>query len=315
MPESKGEDEIRRPNPPMFAVIVPTFNRAQELPRALQSILSQSFGDFEVIVVDDGSTDETPDILEGHEDERLTVVHQRNAGACTARNTGVAAATATYVTFLDSDDEAKAGWLATFARLLPRRGSGLASLGAEIIGPKGEASIRVPEVGGAAFGRAPALFLCGTFAIDRVRFLQVGGYADGLVYSENTDLRLRLAPLVDSGALAVFSSSEVGVRVHQRVPIYDPRRRYDSAVELLDRNQERLGKQPDLLATYQSIAGVSASRLGEHAEAIRFLRAAVRGNPADVRHSARLLRAAFAAARTRLGRAPSRHGTAMRGDR
>jgi hypothetical protein len=88
---------------PTFSVIIPTYNRAAVLPDAIESVFAQSDGDLELIVVDDGSTDDTAAILERYRG-RLTVVRQPNAGAAAARNRGLDVATGRYLAFLDSDD-------------------------------------------------------------------------------------------------------------------------------------------------------------------------------------------------------------------
>ncbi len=91
---------------PMVSVIVPTYNRAHLLGRALQSILKQTYKDFEVIVVDDGSTDNTMDVVRFFRALKINYIkHSENKGEPAARNTGVKAARGEYVAFLDSDDE------------------------------------------------------------------------------------------------------------------------------------------------------------------------------------------------------------------
>ncbi|WP_436347802.1 glycosyltransferase family 2 protein [Natronorubrum sp. FCH18a] len=88
------------------SVIIPTYNRATTLPRAIDSALAQTVEDLEVVVVDDGSTDDTDSVLAGYEDPRVRpVVHATNQGANVARNTGIDHARGEYVAFLDSDDE------------------------------------------------------------------------------------------------------------------------------------------------------------------------------------------------------------------
>jgi len=86
------------------SVIIPTFNRAAKTARALSSILYQRFRGHEIIVVDDGSTDETQSVLRQFKDRIHMVVHGTNRGVSAARNTGIAASTAPLVAFLDSDD-------------------------------------------------------------------------------------------------------------------------------------------------------------------------------------------------------------------
>jgi glycosyltransferase involved in cell wall biosynthesis len=92
--------------PPQFSVIIPTFNRADLLPRAIQSVLNQSFGDFELLIVDDHSPDNTKSVVESFSDRRVRYVyHEDNKGAPATRNTGIAYAKGEYIAFLDDDDE------------------------------------------------------------------------------------------------------------------------------------------------------------------------------------------------------------------
>jgi len=93
------------------SVVLPTFNRASVLSRAVDSVLAQTFADFELIIVDDGSTDNTVEYLHSIEDKRVRVVLlTENRGIGGARNAGIAAARGKYIAFQDSDDE----WLVTF---------------------------------------------------------------------------------------------------------------------------------------------------------------------------------------------------------
>lgn len=91
---------------PKISVLVPAYNVAPWIGKTLDSILSQTYENLEVIVVDDGSTDETGAILEGYavRDARVVVIHQPNGGLVAARETGIANATGDYVTFVDGDD-------------------------------------------------------------------------------------------------------------------------------------------------------------------------------------------------------------------
>lgn len=92
--------------PPLVSVIVATHNRAKLLPAALRSVLAQSFTDFELIVVDDGSVDGTDAVVASIPDVRLRYIQREKCGGvAAARNTGIRAAHGTYVAFNDSDDE------------------------------------------------------------------------------------------------------------------------------------------------------------------------------------------------------------------
>ena len=89
---------------PLVSVIIPTYNRAHFLERAINSVLGQTFTDFELIVADDGSNDSTPDVLKKFQD-RLIGIHQEHAGVSAARNAGIQHSIGRLLAFLDSDDE------------------------------------------------------------------------------------------------------------------------------------------------------------------------------------------------------------------
>ena len=91
---------------PLVSVVLTTFNRSRLLSRSIDSVLAQTFTDFQLIVVDDCSTDDTQQVLAGIDDTRLSVIrHERNRGLSEARNSGVRAAAGTFVAFHDDDDE------------------------------------------------------------------------------------------------------------------------------------------------------------------------------------------------------------------
>ncbi len=88
---------------PQFSVVIPTYNRAHKVVRAVGSVLAQTISDYDVWVIDDGSTDQTGELLEPYRD-RIHYVCQANAGAAGARNHGILASSGQFVAFLDSDD-------------------------------------------------------------------------------------------------------------------------------------------------------------------------------------------------------------------
>ena len=92
--------------PSFFSIIIPTYNREQLLADTINSIIAQTFGDWECIVVDDGSTDNSKQLVQSmqQKDERIKYVYQQNAERSAARNNGVSHSTGEYICFLDSDD-------------------------------------------------------------------------------------------------------------------------------------------------------------------------------------------------------------------
>ena len=104
---------------PFFSVIIPAYNRRAMLARAVESVLSQTFRDYELIVVDDGSTDGTADEMEKYRG-RVRYIRQDNRGVSAARNAGIAASVSPHLEFLDSDDEWFPGKLAATWNSSPR---------------------------------------------------------------------------------------------------------------------------------------------------------------------------------------------------
>ena len=89
-----------------LSVVVPVYNSAKYLPKCIDSILGQTYGNFEVILVDDGSNDSSGEICDNYniKDSRVSVIHKKNAGAMAAVADGVAIANGKYIAFVDSDD-------------------------------------------------------------------------------------------------------------------------------------------------------------------------------------------------------------------
>lgn len=88
----------------MFSVVIPLYNKEEYILRAVESVLSQSFGDFELIIVDDGSSDKSLDVVENIPDPRIRIIQQSNQGVGAARNTGMAKAKYDWIALLDADD-------------------------------------------------------------------------------------------------------------------------------------------------------------------------------------------------------------------
>jgi len=94
----------------MFSIVIPLYNKQNSIRRAIASVLAQKYPHFELIIVDDGSTDDSFEMASAIQDPRICIVRQENRGGSAARNRGVAEAKYDWVAFLDGDDE----WLPDF---------------------------------------------------------------------------------------------------------------------------------------------------------------------------------------------------------
>jgi glycosyltransferase involved in cell wall biosynthesis len=263
-----------------FAVVVPTFNRAATLARAVESVLAQSCDDFELVVVDDGSTDGTRNVLEQFGD-RVRVVTQQNAGVSAARNTGVSATASPWLVFLDSDDELVPEALSRYLEVADE--AQLVVAGTLRVSPDGSKREAVVPDSALILRKRFTPLLAGAFAIRRDVFNRVGGYDDALAYAENTELAWRLrAELTEPGLIEVLS--EPLAIVHERVDRGHARSRYDSAKLILERRSYELESEDTAArrnwhASYLCIAAISAAEIGRRGEAITLVSKAIVEQP------------------------------------
>ncbi|MBD5205747.1 MAG: glycosyltransferase [Bacteroidales bacterium] len=101
----------------MISIVIPLYNKENFIASTLRSVLAQSYGDFEVVIVDDGSTDNSLAIIDNFNDSRIRIISQANKGVSAARNRGIAEAKGEYIALLDADDEWKPDFLQTMIYL------------------------------------------------------------------------------------------------------------------------------------------------------------------------------------------------------
>lgn len=189
---------------PVVSVVISTHNRAHLLPRAISSVLSQTYRDFELIIVDDASTDNTAEVVAGFHDERIKYIrHDANKGGPAARNTGIHAARGQYIALLDDDDE----WLPVkLERQVAKMREaddrvGLIYSGAEVRG-RGTVPLRtyLPQYRGNV--REILLMgstVCGlhTVLARRRCFAEVGGFDESFTSCQDWDMWKRISERFD----------------------------------------------------------------------------------------------------------------------
>lgn len=227
---------------PLFSVIIPTFNRVEFLQLTLESVWRQSFTGYEVIVVDDGSTDETAAYLSQISD-RTTAVIQRNAGPGAARNKGAEHACGEYLAFLDSDDLWFPWSLQTVAELIVKHDRP-SLISAKLVAFKDPAeldsvnqSATSAEVFSDYFASSDRDCFVGagmTF-VRRDRFFAVGGFTSREINLEDHDLVLRLGTA--AGFVRILEPPTLGWRRHDDSATVQSLRSFAGCRHLIENEQ------------------------------------------------------------------------------
>jgi len=193
---------------PRVTVVLPTYNRADTLGRAMATVLAQTCDDLELIVVDDGSTDDSAGVIARHQhDRRVRCLRlSRRGGAAAARNAGIQAGTAPFVAFQDSDDEWTPSKLALQLRVLEADTSiGWVGGRHRVVTPSDTWEVAPSAVIAGADHRAELLdgraFVTPTWLVRRSVIDAAGGFRADMPCLEDWDLIFRLDDLCDLGAV------------------------------------------------------------------------------------------------------------------
>ncbi len=231
----------------LFSVIIPTYNRARLLGKTLESIFAQDFKDFEVIVVDDGSTDDTEEVVRLWKD-RIQFLRTEHIGPGAARNFGTVQAKGEYIAFLDSDDLWFSWTLKTFAELIQVHDRPVI-LSARLIPFLDEAelsSTKVTPTRAETFddylaSHRQAYFVgAGMSVLRREEFLKIGGYTEKLSCVEDHDLIMRLG--IAGGFVQIIEPFTLGWRRHEGSVTMNTQKLYEGIQYLI--LQELLGHYP-----------------------------------------------------------------------
>lgn len=286
---------------PRVSVILPTYNRAATLPRAVASVLGQGLRELELIVIDDGSTDDTAGVLAGFDDPRLRLLSQPNGGPAKARNAGIRAARAPLIAFQDSDDEwlptklesqlavldrspAEVGWIAG-AHLAYGAGQALRVACELPADPADLAAVQRQLYEGAPW--VTPLWL-----VRRELLFDAGLFDEGLPCLEDWDLLIKLAARCRFRAV----DDVLLVRYGQADSVYgDLAKRRIALAALLQRHGETWRRYPQAYARWCAALGRLYAVAGEREASRRWLREALRSDARQWR-SASLLAATWSPA-------------------
>ena len=212
----------------MISVVIPLYNKEKSVRATLESVRAQSYTDWECIIVDDGSTDKSREVVEQfkNDDLRFKILSQKNAGVSTARNTGILAAKGEYVAFLDGDDLWDKDFLKELARLIddyPRKsiyGLGCAELfGDEMLTDEGNDYYR----GETRWDWSTMAYTGSSACVNKKDAIEVGLFDTRMTHGEDVDMWWRLL-LKNGGACytkkyAYYRQYAENRATHKRIPL------------------------------------------------------------------------------------------------
>ena len=183
-----------------FSVIIPTYNNSSKISRTVNSVLNQNFQDLELIIIDDGSTDDTEEKLEAfvEKDKRIRYLKKDNEGVAAARNKGANLAQGKFLVFLDGDDTVGDQWLQDFHDLQIPGDVGYLSCGYILYGTSHQPRL----IRGVSSEKYSSL--AGTFAILKEVFEEIGGYDTNLKQSENFEMTARAVEYCEKNHLKIL---------------------------------------------------------------------------------------------------------------
>ncbi len=272
--------------PPLVSVVIPTHNRAPLVIRAIASVLGQTFADLECIVVDDGSTDNTGEVVRGIADGRLLYLkNEVAAGAPASRNRGLRQAQGRYIALLDDDDEWLPEKLEKQLRLFdsaPER-VGLVHSGFYHVSAASNAIVLTyePVHRGAVYAELLKGCILGspTPLIKRECFKQAGGFDESLPGCQDWDMWLRIARICEFDFIPEPLAKHYihGMQISASLDA-----KIDARSRLLSKHAADIGKYPRIHYAHLKALAILYFLKGESSRGRRFLLEAVRTCPAQV---------------------------------
>lgn len=307
--DTNGQDNVpeKHPvNPPFFSVVIPTHNRAEMLREAMRSVLGQSFQAFEMLVVDDYSTDSTREVVRSFNDGRVVYIrNDRGCGGAGTRNAGIFRARGKWVAFLDDDDI----WLPEKLAVLHKKiieGDGSAGLiytGAVSYDfeKKRELQPRIPEKEGRLDHELLLGNCIGSFSTVAIRtdlLMHVGGLDEDFTALQDRELYTRVARLT-SVAFVRTVLSYIRVKNSDRIT-FAPRKKLESSLRYWKKYSSLIDHDPKLRHRAASRVFLFALRDGDLKEAVKALPWTSAGLVVDTPNASHTLRSVYALYRSKL---------------
>lgn len=288
---TKGPDVVMKT--PHISVIIPTHNREKFIGAAIQSVFNQTWQDLEIIVVDDGSVDNTKDLIQAYHSEKITYVHLKQGGPGWARNNGISRAKGDMVAFLDSDDIWEPNKLELQMEVMagdPQVKMALANF--KFIDPVdnilNESGVDPDYSYDGQFlrdyldGRLPVY--TSTVMVKRDVFDKVGSFDEQHMIAEDLDLWIKIAAHFKVGYV---HKPLTHIRKHSgNISGASRKKTYFAATVMIERNRENIrtaGLSPEkYLARFYNLAGNEARKEKDRKDAISYFKKAISAYPSDI---------------------------------
>ncbi|AAL80893.1 glycosyl transferase [Pyrococcus furiosus DSM 3638] len=268
---------------PTVSVIIPTHNRAKLLKRAIISVLNQTFEDFEIIVVDDASSDNTPNIIESIKDSRIRYIRlEKNSGAPTARNIGIKKARGKFIALLDDDDE----WLPRKLEVQVKKFNelekkfGVVYGGFYYVSQQNERIIgkRLPRFRGNVYGELLKENFIGspTVLIRRECFKKAGLFDPKLPSSQDWDMWVRIARYY------YFDYIVAKYYVHGHQISFNINEKYIPGREIFISKHKDIANNPKILSMHLTQMGLLSILGGNIEKGVKYLAQSITISPLNI---------------------------------
>lgn len=277
-----------------FSIITPTFNRAGMLSNMIESVRKQTYSDWELIIVDDGSTDNTVESLRSYlNDARIKLIKKHNSGAAHSRNIGADHANGKFITFLDSDDEVKENWLELVSETI-QESSGMVCVGAIRKFSDNRTVLEKPYSLKLFSKEFYVKFTAGSLFIKKEIFNAVNGYDVELLSNHHTDLGYRLLIYWENHPFKISKVDKclIQINVHEGARIRTNWEKVSlGTLTFVKKHNTFLKKHKrDFLSNSYSVIAHSFFKLNNKANALSFTAKAIKYRPLYFKNYLRFVR-------------------------
>jgi glycosyltransferase involved in cell wall biosynthesis len=247
---------------PLFSVIIPVYNRESLVSFTLDAILKQEFKDYEIILVDDGSTDDVKNKLSIYiNSDAIKYYYQPNAGVSAARNKGASVSHGIYLIFLDSDDWVTVSWLSDYATMISKHNPDIIYCGINRM--KDNLLLEYTDpTNPFKDGKSVGNVIPGSFCIKKTFFENIGRYDAQLAYGENTELGFRIK--IANPTMSFINKPNLFYNLYENSHGKNARNKMNGIIYTIYKHPQIFNENKLMKISFLSIAGVAAVSIKEN---------------------------------------------------